>query len=145
MKKETPIDKMTDKKILDMLDKERAKYSASNKEQMKILVDELVRRKVYPAMTSSMKKNKMTALRMVECYGANWYVYSGKLNCPHCNEDLRDLKNGAPFKREIGIYDIGEDRTVESMCPKCFKGLNDGKVYFYSLPLSKKNKGKKKP
>ena len=144
MKKEIKIEKLTDKKILDLLDKERSKYMVSNKEQMKTLVNELVKRKVYPPITRSMKKRKMTVLKMVECYGANWHIYSGKLNCPHCNEDLRDLVNGAPFKREIGIYDMGEDRTVESMCPKCFKGLSDGKVYFYSLPLAKKNKGKKK-
>ena len=131
------ISDLTDKKIIELLDKERRKYTTSDKKKMEVFVDELVRRKVYPK-----SKIKITALRMVESYGANWHKYAGQLNCPHCSEDLRDLKNGPPFKREIGFYDIVADSTVEFVCPKCNKGLVNGLQYYFGK--SKKSQKPKK-
>ena len=132
------ISDLTDKKIIELLDKERRKYTTSDKKKMEVFVDELVRRKVYPKSS----KIKLTALRMVESYGANWHKYAGQLNCPHCSEDLRDLKNGPPFKREIGFYDIVADSTVEFVCPKCNKGLVNGLQYYFGK--SKKSQKPKK-
>jgi len=56
---------------------------------------------------------------MVDCYGAAWFEFRGPLSCPLCSADLRDYEHGAPFKREIGVYDSGADRTVAWRCPDC--------------------------
>lgn len=49
-------------------------------------------------------------------------------NCPNCNTTLigdpiplEDVTNysGTHWRREIGIYDMGQDRTVAWRCPDC--------------------------
>lgn len=81
------------------------------------LVHELVHRGVYPQKS----KTGMTALRMVECYGARWHLYDGPQACPHCQADLRDLEHGPPFKRELGL--IENDRCTKFVCPDCGKAI----------------------
>lgn len=39
--------------------------------------------------------------------------------CPHCKADLRDHKNGVPFKRSIAVYSREQDRTAHWKCPDC--------------------------
>lgn len=52
------------------------------------------------------------------------------LNCPHCGvsllgdpipEENQKYYAGTHWKREIGIYDWGKDRTVAYQCPDCKK------------------------
>lgn len=53
---------------------------------------------------------------------------SEPLTCPHCHtnlvgdeipEDDKRFFGTSHFKREIGIYDVNLDRTVEYECPDC--------------------------
>lgn len=99
--------------LLDQLKEERDKYTRSDKAVMQRLCDELETLGVY-------KPNNYgyTSLQMVEGWGVDWHEYRGKLECPHCKADLRDQR-GPPFKREIGIYDRGLDRTMCFICPDC--------------------------
>lgn len=61
------------------------------------------------------------AYRMWENYGPDWHMYREPHNCRHCGEDLRDLDNGPPFKREIAF--VSNDRLQYYTCPKCGKVL----------------------
>lgn len=99
--------------LLKMLDEERGKFTESNKEIMQLMVDELVTRRIYGRVSGI----NMTALEMVECYGAYWFEWREPLNCPACSADWRDLEHGAPFKREIGISD--GDTVYKWKCPDC--------------------------
>lgn len=81
------------------------------------LVNEAVERGIYPATS----KIGLSAVRMVECYGADWHEFREPLNCPHCGTDLRDHENGPPGKREIAMYDRDRDRTTSYKCPDCNK------------------------
>lgn len=103
--------------LLDMLDKERSKFTKSDKDLMHSMIDELVARGVYP----DQKDKRNDPYTMVDGWGAYWHQWKGILNCPHCNADLRDHKAGVPFKREIGLYDRGRDRTTAYQCPDCGK------------------------
>lgn len=60
-----------------------------------------------------------TAKQMWECYGIHWNAWSEPWNCPHCEADLRELEDGPPFKREIGI--IINDICRKYKCPDCGK------------------------
>jgi predicted Zn-ribbon and HTH transcriptional regulator len=53
---------------------------------------------------------------------------SGLDQCPNCKanlvggempENIRHHYEGSHWKREIGIYDTDEDRTVKWQCPDC--------------------------
>ena len=107
---------LTNDQLLDELDKERNKFSSKDDTKYLSLIDELVKNKVYP------QPPKMTVKQMVDGWGARWHEYRGKLNCPHCQADLRDLKNGAPFKRELGCEVLGiYDGVLYYQCPDCKK------------------------
>ncbi len=45
--------------------------------------------------------------------------WKSPVECPHCKCDLRDHKNGVPFKRTIGVYSREQDRTTHWKCPDC--------------------------
>lgn len=85
------------------------------------MIDELIRRGIYPKET--IEGNHNTVYEMVDGWGARWYLWRGALECPHCKADLRDQRTGPPFKREIGMYDRGLDRTTHFACPDCKKKL----------------------
>ena len=90
------------------------------KEQEHKLVDALVKVGVYPSEpTKVMKEHGYSAYKMYESWGVLWAFYTEPLACPYCKADLRDKKNGPPFKREIGIYDTAGDRTSHFICPDC--------------------------
>jgi hypothetical protein len=105
--------------LLQELDQERRKYDAHNS-RMEEIVEFLVAEGFYPAFS----KMGRPALNMVENYGVRWHEWRDPLECPHCNSDLRDHRHGAPFKREISIYDQNLDRTVEFRCPDCEQTIN---------------------
>ena len=85
-----------------------------------VLVDLLINEGVYPKrQTPAMRKHGWTPYEMCNNYGVLWAFYRGPLKCPHCKKSLRDIKLGPPFKREIGIYDTVQDRTMHYMCPDC--------------------------
>jgi siderophore synthetase component len=102
---------------LDALEAERVKFTKANKSLMQKLIDRLVEEKVYPDATPTMAKHGYTHLTMVECYGSDWHLWRGTLNCPKCSSDWRDLSAGPPFKREVGRSH--GDVTVAWTCPDC--------------------------
>ena len=119
--------------LLDELDELRSKFSTQtndDKRRMKAIIEVLIDTGVY---TFTPQAEKMGIASMVECYGSRWHEYAGILECPHCHCDLRDLENGPPYKREIGIYLW--DRSAFYKCPDCdsnFGRFPDGHPYFLS-------------
>ena len=103
--------------LLLLVAEERGKFTQSNPNFLKFMVNYLIELKVYPTEWNGKPIN---VHERVSGWGANWHEWSGILNCPHCNADLRN-PNGPPFKREIGIYDRMTDRTVAYRCPDCSK------------------------
>ena len=111
--------------LVKKLKQEREKYSPKNKERMQRIIDRLVINGFYPLEpTPSMLKYGYTILKMVECYGVNWHIYSGKQKCNGCGVSLKDEKNGPPFKREIAISSLEKDRIISTICPDCGKVLD---------------------
>jgi hypothetical protein len=108
---------ITNVDLLEALKNERALFSRSSKAVMKIMIDELVCRKVYPETLPEGNPNDV--YMMVSGWGAYWHIYQGDIECPHCKADLRDSTVGPPFTRQVGIYDQRLDRTVEWECPDC--------------------------
>ena len=104
--------------LLALLGEERGKYTQSDKDLMGMMIRMLIAREVYPTEWNG---KPIDVVKRVEGWGADWHKFTGKLNCPHCNADLRDLVAGPPFKREIGHSDISRDRTVSYSCPDCKK------------------------
>lgn len=105
--------------LLAELKVEREKYTKSDKDKMKRICDRLVELGEYPEKSGI----GYEPLKMVECWGVDWHIFRGPLECRHCGADLRDQK-GPPFKREIGVYDRDQDRTVAFMCPDCNKYIS---------------------
>jgi hypothetical protein len=107
----------SDLTLLQLLDQERNLFVLSDKTFMQTIVDELIRRKVYPEDT--VEGNPNSVFTMVEGWGAYWNVWKGILICPHCNADLRDYKMGPPGLRQIGVIDRGLDKISYWICPDC--------------------------
>ena len=107
--------------VLKELQKLRQDFKGweKNRDKMKDLVARLVEKNVYPKMGAN---GTISAFKMMENYGAYWYMWTAPFNCPHCGSNLRDKKNGPPFKREIGQYSQSLDRTVGYQCPDCKEG-----------------------
>ena len=82
------------------------------------LIQQAIDRGVYPKETLT----KLTHLEMVKGWGANWFQWTGVLECPDCKSDLRDHKKGPPFKREFAV--IVSDRVSEYQCPDCGHGFH---------------------
>jgi len=99
----TDFPRLSDEALLDALDTERRKFTTSDAALMRRMADELI-----------------------SGWGARWHVWREPLQCPHCKADLRDHRTGPPFKREIGQYDMDEDRTVAFICPDCGLDLSAG-------------------
>lgn len=116
------FDDLSNDNLLDALDKERRKFTESDKAVMHALVDELIARKVYPSET--VEGNPNDVYSMVSGWGARWHEWNGLLACPHCKADLRDHRTGPPFKREIGRYNMGRDRTEGYYCPDCKENIH---------------------
>ena len=109
---------MTDNELLEVVEKERNKFSEADDNLLKGYVDELVKRGVYP-QTPMMLENEYDAFHMMEGWGAYWHQFRGLLNCPHCQADLRS-PSGPPFKRELGFEDpILYDGVAYEVCPDC--------------------------
>lgn len=108
---------ITDDELLEALKGERELFTRSNKAMIKAMIDELIRRKVYPESTPEGNPNDIYG--MVNGWGAYWHVWKGSLECPHCKADLRDHEAGPPFIRQIGISDRGLDRITGWQCPDC--------------------------
>lgn len=106
-----------DDQLLQALKAERELFTGSNKEVMKVMIDELIHRKVYPETTPEGNPNDVYG--MVAGWGAYWHVWRGTLECPHCKADLRDHKMGPPGLRQIGMIDRGGDRITYWVCPDC--------------------------
>ena len=84
------------------------------------LVELLMKEGVYPKKpTPAMKEQGYTPFDMYEGWGVLWAFYDEPLKCPHCKKSLKDVKNGPPFKLEIGIYDTTRDITTHFECPDC--------------------------
>jgi len=109
----------SEEQLLEQLREERAKFTKSDKGVMQRLVDQLVASGVYPHSTPAMEKHGYSHLQMVESWGADWHEWRNPLCCPICDADWRDSVSGPPFKREIGVYSQGQDRTVAWRCPDC--------------------------
>lgn len=108
--------------LLDTLDAERRRFTLSDKDLMLAMVNELIRRNVYPARPSDKyPQNTNSTLTMVEYWGAWWHEWKGVMTCPACGSDWRDLRSGPPFSREIGIYSRDQDMTMAYRCPDCGK------------------------
>lgn len=114
--RKTLID-LTDDELLEALKDERGLLIQTSNEIMKIMIDELIRRKVYPENTPEGNPNDIYA--MVSGWGAYWHTWKGTLECPLCKADLRDHESGPPFLRQIGISDQGLDRVIGWQCPDC--------------------------
>lgn len=99
---------------LSKLLEEREKFGLlCNEKAVSDLVAKLVEIGHYPPFS----KTGQPALKMVEYYGVNWNDYSEPLECPHCQQDLRDHENGPPFKLEI-LWKPSDKMG----CPEC-RGL----------------------
>ena len=106
--------------ILQALDTERRNFTRSDKQKILEMVSELVRRGVYPQKPSDRyPENTHSTETMVDSYGAKWHEWSGPTSCVACGSDLRDLRFGPPFKREVGI--VENDHCVQFRCPDCGK------------------------
>jgi len=116
------FDNLSDDALLNALDKERQKFTASDQGAMRQMVEALIARKVYPAETPEGNPNDIYS--MVSGWGARWHEWRGPFECPHCKADLRDHRTGPPFKREVGHYDMGRDRTTGFSCPDCKENLH---------------------
>jgi hypothetical protein len=109
--------------LLRMLDEERSgldenrHHREPDKAKMRQMIDALIARGVYPAKT--VEGNPNDVYSMVDGWGARWFEWKGTLTCGHCGTDLRDHRLGPPFKREMGHYDRGTDRTQWFECPDC--------------------------
>lgn len=124
------FDEAHNKALLKALNEERGKFTSSNEKVMQGLIDELVKVGVYPSeLTSAMKQYGYTILDMVQSWGVDWYKYDEPYICPHCGANLKDEKNGPPFKREIGMSNIFLDRVTDFVCPDCYKSLNSEEQY----------------
>ena len=106
---------MTTEEILEELSRERSKFTKSDEDKMRELVNLLIERGIYPTKSEI----GYDAFKMMSSWGVDWYIYTGIQNCPECNSDLCNRENGPPFKREISIYDRDKDRTVAYRCPDC--------------------------
>ncbi len=115
------FDELTNDGLLDALDEERRKFIDSDKARIRSMIDELIRRGVYPAET--VPDNPNDVYTMVSGWGARWIEWGEPHACRHCGADLRDHRVGPPFKREIGHYDRAQDRTVGYTCPDCKQDL----------------------
>lgn len=116
-KVQATLDTAPDDQLLQALKDERDLLTRSSEEVMKVIIDELIRRKVYPESTPEGNPNDV--YKMVSGWGAYWHIWTGTLECPHCGGDLRDHHAGPPFIRQIGISDRGLDRIVAWKCPDC--------------------------
>jgi len=103
--------------LLAALKEEREKFEKADTAVMQGYVDALIECGEYPKEVNP--RMKATHLSMVEGWGAYWHQWKGKLECPTCGADFRDLVNGPPGKREISIYSRARDRTVAQRCPDC--------------------------
>jgi hypothetical protein len=114
--------------LLDMIDEERlpgrkdGKYREPDMAKMKQMIDTLIERGVYPAETVDANPNNVYS--MVSGYGARWFEWNGTLTCGHCGADLRDHRLGPPYKREMGHYNRGTDRTEWFECPDCKNNIH---------------------
>jgi len=104
-----------DEFLLELVRQEREKFTQRDDKLLRLLIDVLIEREVYPAQS----KTGNSIYSMVNGWGAYWHIWNSPLNCPNCDADLRDHEHGPPGKREIGIYDRMLDRTVSFMCPDC--------------------------
>jgi predicted nucleic acid-binding Zn ribbon protein len=105
--------------LLVTLEKELSKSSQNNKKILKT-IDLLIKENVYPSKpTPVMIKYNYSYYKMVESWGVLWSFYEDPLFCKNCGADLRNLKDGPPFKREIGFYSQSEDATIYFLCPDC--------------------------
>lgn len=107
----------SDDELLKALKDERELSTRSNKTVMRTMIDELIRRKVYPENTQEGNPNDV--YDMVDGWGAYWHIWKGTLECPHCKADLRDHRVGPPFLRQVGMVDQGRDRITYWTCPDC--------------------------
>ena len=115
---------------LEKLEVERGKFTPDNESLTQGLIDKLVKKGIYPSKkTKTMEKYGYSILDMVKAWGVRWHIYQEPLECPYCNANLKNEECGAPFKREIAISDLVLDRTVDCMCPDCYRSLIDGKQY----------------
>lgn len=107
----------SDSELLEALKQERELFTESSEVIMRIMIDELIRRKVYPENTPEGNPNDIYT--MVSGWGAYWHIWKGTLECPHCKADLRDHEMGPPGLRQIGMVDRGQDRVTYWVCPDC--------------------------
>ena len=107
----------TNDELLEALRAERELFARSNKARIKAMIDELIRRKVYPENTP--EDNPNSVYTMVDGWGAYWHIWKGTLECPHCKADLRNHKMGPPGLRQVGRVDRGLDKITHWVCPDC--------------------------
>jgi hypothetical protein len=88
---------------------------ANDRNKFRLILNELIDLGYYPKVS----KGGHSAEYMVECYGVDWNVYRPPHDCSKCGAELRDLKYGPPFKREISYYNLDRDRTEHFICPDC--------------------------
>ncbi len=117
-------------KILDLI--QLIRPCLAPKAGQDFLENELQRFVAFAVEASIMpqtSKSGTSALKMVECYGARWFLYAGPFYCTYCNEDLRDRQSGPPFKREILQSSSNDDgrKVHQLICPKCNNNVFSGK------------------
>lgn len=115
----------TNDHLVELLGEERSKFTQSDKSLMSSLIQLLIIREVYPTEWNGKPIN---VEQRVSGWGADWYKWTGLLNCPHCNADLRAQESGPPFMRTIAVYDRMQDRTTHYKCPDCNQDFPRGTV-----------------
>lgn len=109
---------MDNTRLLELLSRERAKFTKADEELMKGYIKELQSRGVYPMET--VPGNPNTVFQMVQGWGAYWYQWSSEHTwlCPNCNADLRSHEAGPPFMRTIHVKDPIKGFAYWE-CPDC--------------------------
>ena len=109
------------KNLLQQIKEERSLFIREDS-SLALLVERAISWGVYPERSQLGR----SAFEMVQNYGQDWHIYAEPLTCQHCGSDLRDLKNGPPYKREIA--QIYRDRLWRYLCPDCGETLSERKT-----------------
>jgi hypothetical protein len=118
------FEQLDNEALLSALTTERSAFTRSDPLLLRLMIEELIRRKVYP--TDTVEGNPNSVVTMVEGWGARWHEWRPPFECQHCHCDLRDYRTGPPFKREIAVTDFVRDHTVDYRCPDCDVSLLAG-------------------
>jgi hypothetical protein len=94
--------------LLKGLETERNRFTESNPDLIKAMIDELIKRKVYPEKPN--QNNPNTVYQMVSGWGPYWHQWDpNTATCKVCGGDQRDHHLGPPF---IVFCQVDHNRAI---------------------------------